>query len=286
MKHIEPHHLTDLPVPIFPKELQERIHNLITEAARLREDADRLLREAISIFDQNVGELEGKPVYLSDRSQFEKRRLRFDAHANLSAFEEYYQELAAKYDLAEVAEKSGDVFTPGIFKRMRVDNPLFGVPFLSGTNLLEVFPNVDSFLSKKMPNIDNYVLRKGWIAIQDSGSPVTMGNCSIVPEYFDGFAATNNLVRIIPKKGSDFNYYLFPFLQSKAGQVILKSFSYGTGQRHLDTYQIKSLRVPLLSDSYDEIVSKSRLYLESQERAFSCEKQARNLVEKEIESWQ
>lgn len=113
---------------------------------------------------------------------------------------------------------SKNVFTPNIFKRQRTNDVSTGVPFLSGSNLTNFRPQFTSFLSKKMKNIDDYILRNGWIAVQDAG---TIGYVTLINGYLDGVSATNNLVRIIPNEGND-NLYIFAFLKTKQGQFILK----------------------------------------------------------------
>ncbi|HNW70734.1 MAG TPA: restriction endonuclease subunit S [Bacteroidales bacterium] len=50
VKHIEPEHIYHIPVPIFPPENQEEIHNLITQAADLRVEANNILNKTKELF--------------------------------------------------------------------------------------------------------------------------------------------------------------------------------------------------------------------------------------------
>lgn len=168
-----------------------------------------------------------------------------------------------------------------IFKRQRTNDVSTGVPFLSGSDLTNFRPQFTSFLSKKMKNIDDYILRNGWIAVQDAG---TIGYVTLINGYLDGVSATNNLVRIIPNEGSD-NLYIFAFLKTKQGQFILKSQQFGSVQKHIDNNTISNFKIPILS-SYKRVKSKILDYNLKITESCIKESQAISLVEKEIESWQ
>lgn len=281
IQHIEPEHIENIPVPIFPEDKQLEIHNLIVVSAELRVEANKLQREAIDLIENTLPLIGQSKQYVSSISNLSKNNLRFDASTNFTNIEVFYTKLSAKYNLPTIEELSEKVFTPNIFKRMRVDNPVFGIPFLSGSDLLDAMPTFNSFLSKKMKNIDDYILRNGWIAIQDAG---TIGYVTLVNGYLDGVAATNNLVRIVPKENSA-NYYIYAFFKTQQGQAILRSYEYGSVQKHIDNNQVSQIKIPILPE-YDVITNKMSEYLRKITEACNKENQAIQLVEKEIEQWQ
>ncbi|QOC93925.1 methylation-associated defense system restriction endonuclease subunit S MAD5 [Micromonospora craniellae] len=55
IQHIEPHHLVDLPVPRFDADLEQRIHDLVAEAADLRAAFQAGLHAATEDFFRSVG---------------------------------------------------------------------------------------------------------------------------------------------------------------------------------------------------------------------------------------
>jgi type I restriction enzyme S subunit len=55
VKHIEPHHLADLPVPRFDSDLEIRIHELVEASAQLRAAFQSGLEHATEDFFRNVG---------------------------------------------------------------------------------------------------------------------------------------------------------------------------------------------------------------------------------------
>lgn len=270
-----------IPVPTFPEDKQLEIHNLIVESAELRVEANKLQLEAIELFEKMLPAIGQTKQYVSTIGNLSRNNLRFDASTNFTNIELFYNKLSGKFNLPTIEELSEKVFTPNIFKRLRVDNPVFGIPFLSGSDLLDAMPTFNSFLSKRMKNIDDYILRNGWIAIQDAG---TIGYITLVNGYLDGVAATNNLVRIVPKKTSA-NYYIYAFLKTQQGQAILKSYEYGSVQKHIDNNQVSQIKIPILPE-YEVITNKMSEYLSKTTEACNKENQAIQLVENEIEQWQ
>jgi len=55
IQHIEPHHIADLPVPLFGDGVASTIHRKIDEAARLRDEYQAQVREATHLFLSSVG---------------------------------------------------------------------------------------------------------------------------------------------------------------------------------------------------------------------------------------
>lgn len=274
--------VANIPVPIFPGDKQEEIHSLIVQAAELRVEANRLLEEAVALFESFLPEINTHNIYTVSRGALSRNSLRLEASTNFSIIQKFYNQLEDKYKLEAISDLSESVFTPGIFKRIRVENAKTGIPFLSGSDLLDARPSFNSFLSKKMKNINDYILKKGWIAIQDAG---TIGYISLINGYLDNISATNNLVRIIPYQVKNANPYIFTFLKTKQGQKILKSLEYGSVQKHIDNNQVSNIKIPILP-AYTEISRKVNDYLDKITEACLHESHAIQLVEKEIDQWQ
>lgn len=291
VKHIEPHHIENIPIPILPEVIQQRIHNLITEASQLRVEANKLLKEAVEIMDEKLFKFSTASTSSSKTKNYsvtiellKTHNNRLDATYDASWFDSFYSKLErANIQTRTVSELSQKVFTPSIFKRVRTDNPSLGIPFLSGSELLSAFPKMDSFLSKRMSNINSYILKNGWLAVQDAG---TIGYVAYIHKYLDKISATNNLIRIIPKEEKNNNPYIFTFLKSKTGQKILKSFEFGSVQKHIDNHQISGLRIPIFSDIYETVTTKTLASMEFSATACFNEKTAIDLIEKEIDQWQ
>jgi len=284
IQHIETHHIAGIPIPLLPEAEQQRIHDLIGKASQLRAEANRLLKYAVERLEFNLPEIQFKKHFSISALEFSKSRLRLDSTLQISAIEEFYKVCGITAQLKTVGNVSSKIFTPNIFKRNRVSNPLNGIPFLSGVNLLEAHPKFDDFLSRKTPNLNDYILREGWLAIQDSGSISSMGYVSLIPKFLDGVSATNNLIRVIPDI-KNYNPYIYAFLKTQQGQQILKSLSYGTGQLHIDNNQIECLQVPIYQEIFEDVTEKVIAYKNSFNEAFELESMAINCIESTISSW-
>ena len=291
VRYIESPGIKKTLIPILPEETQQKIHNLITDAAQLRVEANKLLKEAVEIFEKEIEKFVQTDILYKRNNTYsvpinilKNHNNRLDASYNSLWFDLFYNKLkTANVNLISIKDLSLRVFTPTIFKRVRTNNPDIGVPFLSGSDLLNAMPKFENFLSKRMANIDNYILKDGWLAIQDAG---TIGYVTYVHKFLDGVSATNNLIRIIPNSSQNFNPYIFTFFKSKVGQKILSNFEFGSVQKHIDNHQISSLLIPIFDNILKNI---SDLVLSSMEKfgnACDKEKTAIDLIEKEIDQWQ
>jgi len=286
VKHIEPSKIEKIPVPAINDGIKTFINKKIKDSQENRNLALQNFKYAISLFESYMPSINYDKIYQLKISKSDDYRKRFDATMQIPQINKFYSEFNNKYVLETIESLSQNVFTPNIFKRNRVQNEENGIPYLGGADLLELNPKFDDFLSKKMRNLQDYIIKENWIAIQDSGSITSIGYVSFIPNYLDGIAATNNLVRIIAKDEENFNPYIFAFLRTKQGQKILKNLSYGTGQLHIDTNQIKNLKIPIIPEIKDEVSNRIKQYLKFQDTGYKLEKEAIEIVEKEIQSWQ
>lgn len=284
VRYIEAPGIKKTLIPILSESKQQEINKLIEEASKLRVDANRLLAEALDKMETKLPKIEFKKIYKAKISSRISHNSRIEATYDTNLIDNFYNELSHKnVPLKTISELSESVFTPGIFKRIRTNNPEAGIPFLSGSDLLNQYPNFQNFLSRKMKNIENYILRNGWLAIQDAG---TIGYISYITTFLDGVSATNNLVRVVPKEKENYNYYIYCFIKTTIGQKLLKANEYGSVQKHIDNNQVSNFRIPIFKDIENQISDMVKKSMDNLGKACFLEKEAKDLVEKEIESWQ
>ena len=116
--------------------------------------------------------------------------------------------------LGDVTER---IFVPGRFKRIYVTKE-HGVPFLSGSNLVHFQPANLKFLSLKAhKHLAPWIIEEGWVLVTCSG---TIGRVTIALKSWNGWAASQHIMRIIPKlDGSCPAGYIYAFLSSPLGQA-------------------------------------------------------------------
>jgi len=236
VKHIEPHHVANIPIPRVP-ELEERINQKILEAHRLREEAQEHLLKAEEMLHSELGLPrideddaeyfggENGRIIKSFEIKASELNLRLDASYHLPLLHLAIQKLIEEKS-GEI-ERLGDVsnsFVPPRFKRAYVKDPSDGIPLLQGTHIPQIKPQDIKYIWTNMKNLKSYIVRKNWILTTCSG---TIGRLSIVRKYWDGWTATNHLLRIIPDEQKIHPGYLTAFLLSIYGQVQFQRLIYG-----------------------------------------------------------
>lgn len=251
VQHIEPQHVSHLPVPRLGSDFEGRVHRLVTDAALARTGASRLLADAAAAFLKILDLPEPKPSFAYETPSVSLQ----PARSILERFDAYYYaswncDARTAFDrvpadqravLGDVAE---DVYIPGFFKRIYAPDPAFGYPYLTGGDVYELFPTSSRYLSKKVPEIERLILHRGMILIQDSGQlGGLIGRPLLVGRYLEGFACTNNMVRLIPRTESD-QGYLFAALNNEYGMRLLMREATGSSIPHLEEKRIRRLEIP------------------------------------------
>ena len=92
--------------------------------------------------------------------------------------------------LGEIAE----VFMPNRFKRVYVE-PEYGLPFLQGSHVIQFQATGLKYLSREYDGIDNLFVKAGWLLVTRSG---TVGRVTVCPDEWDGWPATEDIIRVVP----------------------------------------------------------------------------------------
>jgi len=233
---IEPHHIANIPIPRIP-ELEDEINQKILEAHRLREEAQEFLLKAEEMIYSELGlskiDEDDVEYFGGDNGRIIKSfeikasdiNLRLDASYHIPLFHLVIQNLMkARSRNLKRLEDVADSFVPPRFKRAYVRDPSDGIPLLQGTHIPQITPQDIKYIWNKMKNLNLYIVRKNWILVTCSG---TIGRLSLVRDYWNGWTATNHLLRIIPNESEIHPGYLTAFLLSIYGQVQFQRLIYG-----------------------------------------------------------
>lgn len=141
--------------------------------------------------------------------------------------------------LGEVTKR---VFFPNRFKRIYVDRE-HGIPFLGGRQMMHFHPADLKYLSTSAhKNIPELVIKHGWILVSRSG---TVGRVAMVPKDWDGWVASEHILRVIPNETACPPGYLYAFLDSQLGYVQLTSQIYGAVVDELTEDHVRNVLVPI-----------------------------------------
>lgn len=289
IQSIEPHHITDLPVPRLGI-VEDQAHALIQQAADDRVKATKLIQEEISSLSDHLGfetihqrRSERPSVSLQSSSLVLKRMDSFYYSSENLAARSAFDAACATHGGCELGSVA-DVWIPGIFKRQYVDDPFFGTPYYTGKEIYELSPTTDLYLKKTTAKQYRLLLQKGMILIQDSGQVSGLiGHPVMVGRNLDGASCTNNMVRIVAPTDLDTGF-IFALLSTDQGIRLLKREASGSSIPHLEEGRMRRLVIPWPSESIRKAIGRKILEaIELRDDAVIAENNARTLVERAIE---
>ncbi|QDU02411.1 Type I restriction modification DNA specificity domain protein [Gimesia chilikensis] len=288
IQSIQPEHLASLPVPRFGQSLEHEVHSLVESASQKRSTASNCVQMAVeSFYDAVCNERPqdwweyGTPLVSMISSNELGQRL--DAYY----FGIPNRDARTAFDNSGCTRRIGeiaDVFIPGIFKRRYAEDPSFGVPYLTGADVFNITPSTDRHLLRAVVDQYGLSLSRGMIVIQEAGQlSGIIGRAVMVGEYLDGFACSNNMVRVIPNSSQD-SGYVYAALSSEYGVRLVKREAAGSSIPHLDKGRVEDIQIP-----WPDPVIRSRIgrHIEDatqlRDEANDEERQAIHLVEEAIE---
>jgi restriction endonuclease S subunit len=199
--------------------------------------------------------------FLSDGSK------RIDPSFHLSESIRLKEKLAlSSYQTTNVGKESEDIFFGNIFTRIFVKDANHGIPYVTASDMTKSTIDSGKFLSKKQAEkLSRLMLDKGWILISCSG---TLGNVVYTNDLFESKIATHDLIRIIPNNKNILEGYLYAYLASKYGYILLTQSGFGGVVKHISPEHITNIPVPIFPESkqqaiHDLIVEASNLRVEA-----------------------
>ncbi|MBK1667653.1 hypothetical protein CKO28_06350 [Rhodovibrio sodomensis] len=179
------------------------------------------------------------------------------------------QEGVAVKTIGELIEHPGDVFYPGRHKRNYCEPGSGALPFLSGTNVLQVRPFDVKWQPRAYKAAWKHVVDKGWILVTRSGSVgrvVFVGDVLAGFPVKDGVAVSEHVIRIIPDEDEVHPGYLFAFLASETGKILLGQGIYASVVQHITPDHVKAIPVPIPDEKTQKEIGEA-VYKAERQRA-------------------
>lgn len=295
ISHIEPKHLENILIPNPPEILKKEIHNLVVKSYNLRDESNDLIDEAekMLIEELKLPPIEDfKPKYFDNGKSirnFEvslsKLNNRFDGSYHIPLVDcllKHLKNNASEIKLLGDNTLSNRIILAGVFKRTYVGENE-GVPFLGGKDIMQLSPNIEKFLSRKVHEKlikKSLEVKENMILITDRG---TIGNVMIVPKHFEGWAVSQNVIKL-ECASNDIAGYIYAFLNSHYGEIFLQRETYGSVINMIDDKNVAKLPIPLLINK--EIQTKiNNLVLEANKKryeAYVLEQKAIKMVNEKV----
>ena len=290
VQHIEPKHLVDLPVPLAPDAIQEKAHRLVHEAAELRTGASADLRAVIREIEEAAGLPPLDVSYRASRPDTSLVKASALGRRMDGLFHSNYHQSALQPLLRlpetqriTVGELASRVFWPPMFKRIRVDDPRFGVPFFGTSALVRADPDASYLLSRRTPGLEKLFVYETTVLIPRSGQLVGIIGHAVLPhgDVING-AVTEDAIRLFPADKAIAGY-LYACLSSEYGRRQLKARAFGSSIPHLDEARVAEVVLPRLADrQMKELGLRAFAVRTARHDAVTKEREARSLVERWI----
>jgi type I restriction enzyme, S subunit len=284
IQHIEPHHITNLPVPRLGEAVETRAHELVQEAAAQRSKAATLRAEALAIVVEELGwrEPAKRSIYTSVSSLLLTRRM--DAFHHSSPVVAAKKTLASHLTSIPLGDKVAEVFEPNRGARRKVSDPAYGVPFLSSSEMFHLDPQGDYLISLRTPNLERLLIGSSDVLLPRSGQLGGIIGRAVLPlpgNY--GHAASEHLVRVRCKSPGD-ALYVWSILASEPGYFASIGTAFGSSIPSLACVLLHELKVPWFTGAkrsqIEEIAAKMVTLLAS---AIEKDHEAVRAVESAIE---
>ena len=290
IQHIEPQHIADLPVPRLGDEVERNVHLLVEEAAKLRTEASKLLAGAVRDLEA-LAALEPLPAPASPTPfscvavPASAVQERFDAFFHSPYGHQVVAHLRnGPIGTTTVGSLASGIVEPNRFKRIRIDDPAFGVRFFGTAALMWSEPIEMYFLPKNQQGIQQYIVTDRTVLIPRSGQLSGIIGTAVLP-YGDilGGAVSEDAIRIHCENANTAGF-VFVALTSQYGLRQLKARAYGSSIPHLDVHQIGRVVLPDPGDSERKRIGKQGARVAAlRHAAVFKEREARALVERSIE---
>lgn len=254
--HLEPEHLQETMIPNAPDTLKQKIHTLIAESYRLRDESNELIDEATRLL---IEELQLPPIEelncANNASPVEtfnvklsQLQYRVDASYHVpivNKIVEHLREHAEEVTTIADERISTDVVLPGRFKRIYVEDE-YGVKFLGGKEINQLDPSSEKYLSKKAHSKQ----LEGALGIKANSilTPArgSLGEVVLPCKHFLNWAISDNMMQILSKE--DICGYVYIFLNSDYGKTLIQRFTYGGVVDAIEPWHIQQVQIPILKN--------------------------------------
>ena len=182
----------------------------------------------------------------------------------------------------ELAER---VFWPPMFKRIRVEEPRFGLPFFGTSALMRSDPEASYLLARRTPGVDDLAIDEKTVLVPRSGQLNGIIGHAVLP-YGDvvGGVVTEDAIRLFSRSKAKAGY-LFACLSSEYGRRQLKVRAFGSSIPHLDESAVAGVVLPRLDDLRMQRLGRRAFAVRTARHdAIGREREARALVERWIEA--
>lgn len=192
-------------------------------------------------------------------SAFARAAGRLDAGYHLAPGQLAAARLAAAKDAGVPCRMFGGptglakVWSPNRFKRAYAAAGELSVPYLRPYDVFNFLPEPADLLSAtRTEKLDRYQLRQGMILQTCSGR--NLGPAVLVDALLSRFVLSHDMIRVEIAE-ERMRLYVLAFLQSRAGQTLLRRDMTGSVIDHLSDGHVAAQEVPIFEDTFETVAA-------------------------------
>ena len=295
VSQIEPEHISDIPVPTAPAPIKSKIYVLIIQSYALRDESNALIdqAQALLVKELNLPPISEIKVDTLDKSKsvqtFNVKLSEMAGRADASyhvpivdAIVDILKKNAAEVTTVGDERISKSVVLAGVFKRTYVEEE-YGYPFLGGKEITQLNPKTEKFLSKaihKSRYEKELKVTENTVLVTDRG---TIGTVALVPKHWNNYAVSQNVLKLIPAN-NDIAGYIYVFLSSECGGILLRRQTYGSVVDMIDNHSLEMVEFPILKnqDVQKQINDLALQANEKRYQAYLLEQEALKVLDEEV----
>jgi type I restriction enzyme S subunit len=290
--HIYEENLLNLSIPILDEETNEYFYGIFIKVRENREKANKLLRKARTLVLEynNLPPLEEAELETLDPDKETDLRFvstkeftddfRLDAHFYNPMAELAVRNIREKADTYyQLIELVNEIILGKRFKRNYVESD-HGTPFLSGKNIIQIRPEVKYLSNSEIKFMDDLLIEKNWTLVTCSG---TIGRTCFVYNNYEGYAASQHILRVNPDESEIDPGYLYCFLSTDYGYHQILRYRYGAVIDEIDDNNMAEILVPICEENQQkEIGDLVRQAYDLRAEAIRLEDEAQEILTKAL----
>jgi len=188
-----------------------------------------------------------------------------------------------KWEIVNLWSENGlikDSYYPGRFKRIYTDKKN-GVPFYLPSQISELNPKPNKYISTTCNfDINLLKLKKDTILLSRSG---TIGKSTIVSRTLEGKVFSDDVIRMEPTNLEEIGY-VYAFLISKIGQILINTNNYGAVISHIEPEHLQQIPIPNPDSEIKRQIHELIMYsYELRDQSNELIDEAQNLIVSELQ---
>ena len=181
--------------------------------------------------------------------------MRLDAgYYNTEVSDAHQRLVSSGLNMQRLGDVTDRIFIPPRFKRIYVDSE-HGVPFLQGSHLPHFKPADLKYLSLSAhKDLSPWAIQAGWVLVTRSG---TIGRVALALEQWDGWIASEHIIRIVPRVDSPCPAgYIYSWLSSPCGQAQFNGV-YGAVVDEITAEHVENILIPVPETPEQQVIVRS-----------------------------